>query len=46
MPKTQKKLSKSFVNLAKSMLDRGYTLKEVAERFDVSPSTISELTNE
>lgn len=46
MPREQKKLSKSFVNLAKSMLDRGYTLKEVAERFDVSPSTISELTNE
>lgn len=43
MPKTQKKLPKSLVNMAKSMIDRGYTLKEVAERFDVSPSTISDL---
>ena len=42
MPKTQKKLTKSFVNMAKSMIDRGYSLKEVAERFDVSPSTISD----
>ena len=42
MPKTQKKLTKSFINMAKSMIDRGYSLKEVAERFDVSPSTISD----
>lgn len=42
MPKTQPKLTKSYVATAKSMLDRGYTLEEVAKRFGVSPSTISE----
>ena len=42
MPKTQPKLTKSYVATAKSMLDRSYTLEEVAKRFGVSPSTISE----
>lgn len=46
MPKTPVKLSKSYVNLAKSMLDSGYTLTEVAKRFDVAPSTLSNLINE
>lgn len=46
MPKTETKLTKSYVATAKSMLDRGYTLKEVAERFGVSPSTISKAVNE
>jgi orotate phosphoribosyltransferase-like protein len=46
MPKTPKKLSKTFLNAAQSMLDRGYMLEEVAQRFDVSPSTLSKLLNE
>ena len=46
MPRTQKKLSKSFVNQAQGMLDRGYTLKEVADRFDIAVSTLSNALNE
>lgn len=46
MPKTQKKLSKTYVNQAQGMLDRGYTLKEVADRFDISVSTLSNALNE
>lgn len=42
MPKVQKGLSKSLINLAKGMRDRGYTLEEIAKRFDVSPSTLSD----
>lgn len=46
LPKTKKKLAKTFVNQAQGMLDRGYTLKEVADRFDISVSTLSEALNE
>lgn len=46
MPKQQPKLTKTYVNTAKAMLDRGYTIEEVAERFDVSPSTLSKAINE
>lgn len=41
MPKTKTGLDKSYISLAKSMADRGYTLQEIADRFDVSPSTIA-----
>lgn len=46
MPKEKPKLSKTYVATAKSMLDRGYTLEEVAQRFGVSPSTISAAVKE
>ena len=46
MPKTQQEIPKLYINTAKSMLDRGYTLQEVAERFDVSPSTLSRAIND
>lgn len=46
MPKTQKKLSKSMLSTAQSMLDRGYTWDEVAKRFDVSVATLSAGLNE
>ena len=45
MPKTKPTLKKSYVSLAKSMLERGYTLEEVAKRFDVSVSTINDAIN-
>lgn len=43
MPKEKKGLDKSYISLAKSMAKRGYTLQEIADRFDVSPSTISNI---
>ena len=46
MPKTQKKLPRTFVNQAQGMLDRGYTLAEVADRFGISVSTLSKAINE
>jgi predicted transcriptional regulator len=46
MPKTPKELPKVYLNAAKSMVDRGYTIAEVADRFDVSPSTLSKLINQ
>ena len=46
MPKKQKPFSKTYLNTAKSMLDRGYTLEEVAKRFDISVSTLSSALNE
>lgn len=46
MPKTPKKLTKSILSVAQSMLDRGYTWEEVAKRFDVSVSTLSSNLNE
>lgn len=46
MPKTPKKLSKSILSVAQSMLDRGYTWEEVAKRFDVSVSTLSSSLND
>lgn len=45
LPKEKKKLKASYVSLAKSMIDLGYTIEEVAKRFDVSPSTLSEAIN-
>ena len=46
MPKTPKKLSKAMLSTAQSMLDRGYTWQEVADRFDVSVSTLSSNLND
>ena len=46
LPKQQKTLSASYKKAAKAMLDRGYTLEEVAKRFDVSPSTISNIASD
>ena len=46
MPRQPVKLSKTYIATAKSMLDRGYTIEEVAKRFDVSPSTLSKAVNE
>lgn len=46
MPKKQFALAPVYVATAKSMLDRGYTIEEVAKRFDVSPSTVSRAVNE
>lgn len=46
MPKTPKTLDKSYISLVKSMANRGYTLEEISERFDVSPSTISNIVAE
>ena len=45
MPKTPKKLAKSMLSAAQGMLDRGYTWEEVAKRFDVSVSTLSNELN-
>lgn len=44
-PKTPKKLTASMLSTARSMLDRGYTWDEVASRFDVSVSTLSNNLN-
>ena len=41
LPKEQKGLSQTYINTAQGMLDRGYSLVEVADRFDVSVSTLS-----
>ena len=46
MPKKQFSLAPAYVATAKSMIDRGYTIEEVAKRFDVSPSTVSRAVNE
>ena len=46
MPKTPKKLSKAMLSTAQSMLDRGYTWAEVADRFDVSVSTLASNLND
>lgn len=46
MPKTQVTLSKAYISAAKSMINRGYTIEEVASRFEVSPSTLSKAINE
>lgn len=42
MPKTSTGMSESQRSMAKTMISRGYTYKEVADRFGVSPSTIKE----
>lgn len=41
MPKKTVELSSSLLSTARSMLDRGYTWEEVAQRFGVSVSTLS-----
>lgn len=46
MPRTPKKVPKVYLNTAKAMLESGYTLAEVAKRFDISPSTLSSALNE
>lgn len=46
MPKTPKKMAARYVNAARAMLDKGFTLEEVARRFDVSASTLSKALNE
>ena len=46
MPKTPRKLPRKYINQAQAMIDRGFTLKEVADRFDVSVSTLSSALNE
>lgn len=46
MPKKEVKLSKSYIATAKAMLERGYTIEEVAKRFDVSASTLSKAIHE
>lgn len=45
MPKNPKKLTKAMCSTAQSMLDRGYTWAEVADRFGVSVSTLSNNLN-
>lgn len=45
MPKEKNTLKKAYVTLAKNMANSGYTLAEIAERFGVSTSTISEAIN-
>lgn len=45
MPREKKKLSKPMLSTARSMLDRGYTWAEVADRFGVSVSTLSSNLN-
>lgn len=46
MPKKPKKVAKTYISAARGMLERGYTLEEVAKRFDISPSTLSSALNE
>lgn len=46
MPKQEVKLKSSYIATAKTMLANGYSLEEVARRFDVSPSTLSKAVNE
>lgn len=41
MPKTTSGLTVSKLNTAESLLNSGWTLKEVADHFNVSPSTLS-----
>lgn len=45
MPKTSRSVSPAQESLAKSMSDRGYTLKEIADRLGVSTSTVSKAIN-
>lgn len=46
LPKKQKGLSAAYKSAAKRMIESGYTLEEVAQRFDVSPSTIADIASD
>ena len=46
MPKERREMSAANVATMKSMLARGYTRQEVADRFGISTTTLSKYTNE
>lgn len=46
LPKERKTLAPTYVNTVKAMINRGYSLAEVADRFGISVSTLSRAINE
>lgn len=46
MPKTQVELGSAKIATAKAMINAGYTIKEVADHYGVSPSTLTKYVKE